>query len=113
MKKLMLVAVSLATASMAASAQADELTNNAYLQQALIQVCTETADDNRLGLNNTLKAYRIKKQTAVEKVVCNGQDLMDFARANQAVKVTAMLKPYEERIKGTVTIKDVAAAAPN
>ncbi|HSG51932.1 MAG TPA: DUF3718 domain-containing protein [Rheinheimera sp.] len=113
MKKLMLVAVSLATASMALVVSAGENTFNRYTENALIQVCSETADDDRIGLTKTLKAYRISKQTAVEKVVCNGQELIDFARANQAVNVTAMLKPYEERTKGTVTIKDVAAAAPN
>mgnify|MGYP006195108923 FL=1 len=113
MKKLMLVAVSLATASMAVAVSAGEYTFDRYTENALVSICTDTADDDRFGLTKTLKAYRVSKQTAVEKVVCNGQELMDFARANQAIKVTAMLQPYEDRIKGTVTIKDVAAAAPN
>ena len=113
MKKLILAAVSLATASMAVQAGTDDYALDRYTEKALVQVCSNTADDDRLGLNKTLKSYRISKQAAVEKVICNGQELMDFARANQAINVTAMLQPYEDRIKGTVTIKDVAAAAPN
>jgi hypothetical protein len=113
MKTALLLAVSLASASVAVSAVAEDYPRNSYMYNALVQVCSETADDDRLGLHNTLKAYRISKQNAVEKVVCNGKVLMDFARANQAVKVTAMLKPYEDRIKGRVTIQDVATSAAN
>ncbi|NRQ44275.1 DUF3718 domain-containing protein [Rheinheimera sp. YQF-2] len=113
MKTALLFAVSLASAGVAVSAMAADYQKNGYIYQALVQVCSETADDDRLGLHNTLKAYRISKQTAVEKVVCNGQQLMDFARANQAVKVATMLQPYEDRIKGRVTIHDVAAPAAN
>ena len=87
--------------------------SDSYVQSALVEICTETSDDDQLGLHKTLKTYRISKQNAVEEVVCNGQQLMDFARTHQAVKVSAMLKPYEDRIKGRVTIKDVAAPAPN
>ncbi|MBZ9610129.1 DUF3718 domain-containing protein [Rheinheimera maricola] len=83
-----------------------------YIRSAVVEICTETATDDRLGLKKTLGHFRISKQNAVEKVVCNGQQLMAFARANQAVKVTAMLKPYEDRIKGRVTIQDVTSA-PN
>jgi len=113
MKTALLFAVSVASAGVAVPAAANDYVNNSYIHQALVQVCSETADDDRLGLHNTLKAYRISKQTAVEKVVCNGQQLMDFARANQAIKVSAMLQPYADRIKGRVTIQDVAAPAAN
>jgi len=113
MKTAMLLAVSLAGASLALPAVAEDYAENSYMYNALVQVCSETADDDRLGLHKTLKSYRISKQDAVEKVVCNGKMLMDFARYHQAVKVTAMLKPYEDRIKGKVTIKDVASSAPN
>ncbi|HEY9043237.1 MAG TPA: DUF3718 domain-containing protein [Rheinheimera sp.] len=113
MKTAILFAVSLASASVAVPASAGDYQKGGYIYKALVQVCSETAEDDRLGLNKTLKSYRISKQAAVEKVVCNGQTLTDFARANQAVKVTAMLQPYEDRIKGKVTIQDVAASAAN
>lgn len=113
MKTALLFAVSLASASVAIPASANDYAISSYIRTALVQVCSDTADDDRLGLHKTLKAYRISKQDAVEKVVCNGQQLTDFARANQAVKVAAMLKPYEDRIKGRVTIQDVSAVAAN
>lgn len=112
MKTAILFAVSLASASVAVPVAANDYASGHYVQNALVQVCSETADDDRLGVHKTLRAYRISKQNAVEKVVCNGQSLMEFARANQAVKVATMLKPYEDRTKGRVTIQDVAAA-PN
>ena len=113
MKIATLFAVSLSCASVVVPAAANDYVPGSYIHNALVQVCTNTADDNRLGLHKTLKAYRISKQSAVEKVMCNGKQLMDFARANQALKVTAMLQPYEDRIKGRVIIQDIAAAAAN
>lgn len=113
MKTALFFAVSLASASVAVPVAAEVYNGDNYIHQALVQVCTETAEDNRSRLQRTLREYRISKQNAVEKVVCNGQQLMDFARANQALRVTAMLQPYEDRIKGRVTIHDVAAPAAN
>lgn len=113
MKTVLLFAISVASAVVALPVAANDYATNSHMHKALVQVCSETADDDRLGLHSTLKAYRISKQAAVEKVVCNGQQLMDFARANQAIKVTSMLQPYEDRIKGRVTIQDVAAPAAN
>ena len=113
MKTALLFAVTLACTTMTASAQVNERQMYGYMYNGLVQVCEHTRDDNKYGLLRTLKSYRISKQDAVEGVVCNGQQLMDFARANQAVKVAAMLQPYEDRIKGRVTISDVAAAGAN
>lgn len=113
MKTAILFAVSLASASLAVPATAGDYQKDGYLYKALVQVCTDTAEDDRLGLHKTLKSHYISKQDAVERIVCNGQQLMDFARANQAVKVAAMLQPFEDRIKGKVTIQDVAASAAN
>lgn len=113
MKTALFFAVSLAGASIAVPATAGDFIQDNYTRNALVQVCTETADDDRLGLTKTLKEYRISKQNAVEKVVCNGKNLMDFARINEAFRVAAMLQPYEDRIKGRVTIHDVAAPAAN
>ncbi len=113
MKTALLFAVSLASASVAVPAESQQFRLDKYTEQALIKVCGHTADDDRLSLNKTLKAHRISRQDAVEKIVCNGKELMDFARANQAVKVTRMLQPYEDRVKGRVTIQDIAASAAN
>lgn len=111
MKKILLVSASLMI-GLIFPAVVNANISDSYIHSALVEICTETAADDRLGLKKTLGHYRISKQNAVGKVVCNGQKLMDFARTNQAVKVATMLKPYEDRIKGRVTIQDVAAA-PN
>ena len=109
--KTLIIAVFAAGLTLPAAVNAN--LSDSYIQNALVEICTETSVDDRVALKKTLGHYRISKQNAVEKVVCNGQQLTDFARANQAVKISAMLQPYEDRIKGRVTIKDVAAPAPN
>ncbi len=80
-----------------------------YIDQAVLSVCVEAAQDDTHGLIKTLKAHRISKDNAVKKVVCNAQPLMDFARAEQAHKVVKLLAPVERRLNGNVTIKDVDA----
>jgi len=79
---------------------------NSEVQQALVAICADTLDDNRLALKKTLKAHRISVGTAVDKVVCNGQPLPAFARAVRAHKVMRYLAPYD---RGHVDIKDLAA----
>ena len=80
-----------------------------YIEQAVLSVCVEASKDDTLGLVKTLKAYRISKDNAVKKVVCNSQPLVDFARTEQAHKVVKLLAPLERRINGNVNIQDVDA----
>lgn len=80
-----------------------------YIDKAVFSVCSEAAQDDAFGLVKTLKAYRISKDNAVKKVVCNSQPLVDFARAEKAHKVVKLLAPVERRLRGDVTIKDVDA----
>lgn len=77
------------------------------IQNVLVEVCVNTQQDDRLELTKTFKAHRLSKTAAVAKVVCNGQQLMDFARSSNAGKVVAMLAPYETDAK--VSITDVVA----
>lgn len=92
--------------SLSASVSADtHLTPQIY--NVLVDVCINTQDDDHLSLHKTFRDNRLSKQTAVAKVVCNGQPLMDFARSSEAHKVVAMLAPYERRAK--VSISDVVA----
>lgn len=90
--------------------QAGTLEYTAYAQPALVKICSETQQDDRYGLKKTLKENRIKVQTAVDKVVCNGMPLAAFARYEQAHKVAQMLAPYEKRGKGHVDIRDISPA---
>lgn len=103
--KLLLAATILAI-SATASAQTEFAPE---VESLLVETCTYAQDDNRLALHKTLKANRLSKQTAVDKVVCEGQPLASFARTAKAAKVVAMLTPYENRSKGKVSISDVIA----
>jgi hypothetical protein len=77
------------------------------IEQVLVEVCVNTQNDDRISLHKTLRQNRLSKQTAVAKVVCNNQSLLEFARSSEANKVVAMLTPYESRAK--VSISDVVA----
>jgi hypothetical protein len=104
MKAPLLFAAAILTLSATASA---DTYIAADIKDVLVEVCVNTQDDDRLSLTKTLRQNRLSKQNSVNKVVCNGQQLMDFARSANAHKVVAMLTPYERRAK--VSISDVVA----
>ncbi|CAM3764194.1 DUF3718 domain-containing protein [Rheinheimera salexigens] len=113
MKTALIFTISLASATFAVPAFSQDYEPNSYIHTALVQVCSEAAQDDRVGLHKTLRSHRISKQNAVEKVMCNGKRLMAFAEFNQAYRVSSMLKPYADRIKGRVIIQDVTAPPAN
>jgi len=92
--------------SLSATVSAESI-QSAQIHKILVEVCVNTQNDDKFALNRTFRESRLSRQTAVEKVVCNGQPLMDFARNSEAHKVVAMLTPYEGRAK--VSISDVVA----
>ncbi|MDR7121917.1 DUF3718 domain-containing protein [Rheinheimera soli] len=106
MKAPLFFAAAVLTLSAAASA---EPSFTPHIYNVLVETCSHAQDDDRIALNKTLKASRLSKQKAVDKVVCNGQPLVTFARNANAVKVVSMLEPYENRSKGKVSISDVVA----
>ncbi len=109
MKVRFSLATALVVACFAFQAGAGQTEQQPFGYNALVKVCTETRQDDRLGLKNALKEHRIKIQTAVDKVVCNGMPLISFARAEQSFKVAKMLAPYDRKGEGHVDIKDIAA----
>ena len=108
MKTALLLTSAILTLSLQLPATAG-VSSFTYAADIAEQICLNTQADNKLALLKTIKEHRIQRQAVVENVVCNGQSLMDFARAEQAVKVVKMLEPTERRLRGTVTIKDVTA----
>lgn len=107
MKTALLLTSALFTLSLQLPANAS-VHSFTYAQDTARQICLNTQADDRLALIKTMKEHRIQRKAVVEKVVCNGQPLMDFARAEQAVKVVKMLEPIERSVRGTVSIQDVA-----
>lgn len=106
-KLMLLAALVIGTGTVQADAGQTEF--NPGVHRALVSICADTQDDDRFALKKTLKEHRIGVQTAVDKVVCNGLPLAAFARAEQSFKVAKFLAPYENRGKGHVDIKDIAA----
>ncbi|MDF3124227.1 DUF3718 domain-containing protein [Rheinheimera sp. 1928-s] len=104
MKVSLVFAAAALTLSATASA---EHSFTPHIYNILVATCNHAQNDDRLGLHKTLKANRLSKQAAVDKVVCNGQPLVTFARNANADKVVDMLAPYERRSK--VSISDVVA----
>ncbi|KOO57525.1 hypothetical protein WH43_15090 [Rheinheimera sp. KL1] len=106
MNTKLIFAIATLTLSTTASAQ-----NSMDLQikNILIETCTHAQNNDRLSLNKTLNANRLSKQNAVDKVVCDGKTLVNFARSANAKKVVTMLEPYEQRSKGKVSISDIVA----
>lgn len=109
MKARFTLATALVVTCFAFQAGAGQFEQQSYGYTAVVKICTETRQDDRLGLKNVLKENRIKIQTAVDKVVCNGLPLISFARAEQSFNVARMLAPYDRSGEGHVNIKDIAA----
>lgn len=106
MNAKLLFAAAVLTLSASASAQS---IMDPQIQDVLIETCAHAQDNDRISLNKTLKANRLSKQRAVDKVVCDGKTLVNFARSANADRVVAMLEPYEQRSKGNVSISDIVA----
>lgn len=81
-------------------------TPNSYLESVLINVCKASKSDSLLTYNNTLKRYGLKNKVVARQVVCNGEDISDFARSNGAYKVA---KKIERNLKKSTSITDIAA----
>lgn len=90
--------------------QADFVSSNSYVQKALVEICTEAKTDDVLGLSKTLDSYNISKKSAAQKVMCNQQWLVNFARTHQAYRVVSMLERYEPLPERKVTITDISPA---
>ncbi|WP_394176076.1 DUF3718 domain-containing protein [Thalassotalea litorea] len=86
-----------------ATVSADALMSN-YMETALIDVCKSAESNNLIRFNRTMKEYRLKTQTVALKVVCNGENIPDFAATHGAYKTAERLN---ESIEG-VSIEDVA-----
>lgn len=111
MKRLSYLSLAVFGTVLATSAQAQNIVEGSYIHAALTEICSEAKQDDRLGLHKTLRSYRISRQNAVDKVMCNQQQLVPFARTNQAFKVVNMLERYEKAPERKVTITDITPSA--
>lgn len=65
-------------------------------------------NNSPLGLSLKMAEYRLKYDTVAEKVVCNGENIMDFALSHNAHKTYGL---FQQRTRGQVQIKDIAITA--
>lgn len=77
-----------------------------YVEQSLIEVCKASTSNSMLKFNKTMKSLHLKNKAVANKVVCNGDDITDFARSHGSYKVAAKL---EKSLSGDVSITDMAA----
>jgi len=78
-----------------------------YMKTALVDVCKAAMSDKVYKLNNTTKAYNLKDKTVALKVMCNGDDIINFAEKHGADRTAARL----QKSIGNVSIIDTAATA--
>ena len=83
-------------------AQANSMSS--YMENALIDVCKAAKSNNTIRFNNTVDGYRLKTKTVALKVVCNGENISEFAANHGANKTADRLN----NALGDVSIEDVA-----
>ena len=76
-----------------------------HIETALIDVCKAAQSNKLYKYTKVAKSYNLKDKTIALKVMCNGDDIIDFAEKHGADKTAAKL----ERSLGHVDITDVAA----
>ena len=79
-----------------------------YVEQSLIQICKVSTKNSIVKYNKVIKSYYLNNKTVASKVMCNGDDISDFARKHGSYKVAAKL---ERSINGAVKITDIAAVS--
>lgn len=101
-KTLLALATSLPFLAISLSSQAS---TTPQMEKALIEVCKAAQSNSLLKLKNTTNSYHLKSKTVALKLVCNGENVIDFAESNGADKTAAKL----QNSIGNVSITDVAS----
>ncbi|MDN3652045.1 DUF3718 domain-containing protein [Thalassotalea ponticola] len=91
MKTLTLVA--LMTTSMTLSVQANaDSTMDPYIESALVQVCKSAQSNDLSDMRSTIKSFRLNEKTVAQNVVCNGDNIINFAEDAGAYKTANHLQ---------------------
>lgn len=80
-----------------------------YMENALIDVCKAAESNNTIRFSQTLDSHRLDTQTVALKVVCNGENISDFAATRGAYKTAERLNESLD----DVSIEDVALHSKN
>ena len=104
MNKVMTTALAITTTILLAGTSFTSQAMNPYVESALVDVCKATKSNNVFRYKNTIKSYHLKEKVVALKVMCNGEDIIDFAEKYGANRTAAKL----QRSIGEVSITDVA-----
>jgi len=108
MNKVKSIAAAVISFSVLASASFSSSAMDPYVEEALISVCKSAKSNSLLKYTKTAKSYHLKDKTVASKVMCNGQDIADFARTHGSYKVASKL---ERSLQGKVGITDIASVS--
>jgi len=108
MSKVKSITTAIISFSILASASFSSSAMDRHIEEALIDVCKSAKSNSVLKYTKTAKSYHLKDKTIATKVMCNGEDIADFARTHGSYKVANKL---ERSLKGKVSITDIAAVS--
>ncbi|MDN3653110.1 DUF3718 domain-containing protein [Thalassotalea ponticola] len=104
MNKFTLLLSTAALSSALAVTPANANAMSSYMENALIDVCKAAQSNNTIRFGKAVDSYRLKTETVALKVVCNGENIADFAATHGAYKTADRLNDA----LGDVSIEDVA-----
>lgn len=104
MKKLVLLAVSAGSLLMSGATFA--MSKN--LENRLEDLCFAVKTDNRNYLSAKMKENQVSATQLVEGLVCNGEDVITFAKIHGAGKNASMLTSRTGNAGKSVIIQDIA-----
>lgn len=84
---------------------------NPYVEHALVQICRASISNKTVQLHERVKEYRLTYPVIAEKLVCNGQNVYQFAVSHNADKTAAAI--FSRGRMGVVTIEDLSKTASN
>ena len=105
MNKLKSLALTTTTLALLTSFSFSSYAMDRYIEAALIDVCKSTLTNSVFKYQKTAKSYNLRNKAIAMKVMCNGDNIIDFAQKHGAYKTAARI---ERSISGRVNIIDVA-----
>lgn len=75
-----------------------------HMENALVDICKASITKSLGQFNKTVRSYNLDTKKVAKGVVCNGDDIADFAEKYGATKIADRLN----RSVGVVTISELA-----
>jgi len=100
MKKFTLIKTIGLTSLLSAAAFSTSAMDHRYIETALVNVCKASITNSTAKFNNTMREYRLSGKTVANKLVCNGENVIDFAEKYGSYKVAdRLMKQRTENVE--------------